>query len=505
VTKTRIYLFLLTVALGVVFCAVAETSASAQIFTTLVSFDGSNGEAPYGVSLVQGLDGDLYGVTQHGGLYNNGVVFKVTTAGSLITLYSFCAKTNCPDGNSPEAPLLQATDGNFYGTTVSGGAKGRGTVFRITPEGVLTTLYSFCPKLPCKDGDVPFGALVEGSDGYLYGTTVGQGSPRYGTVFRITPTGVLTTLYNFCARATCPDGNEPSAGVIQASDGNFYGTTVLGGSYTNCPGEASGCGTIFKITPSGKLTTIHKFCAQTKCTDGREPDAPLVQTADGNFYGTTAGGGVNGDFGTVFKMTTAGKVTTLYSFCSQVNSLGYCSDGAVPLSALVQGPDGNFYGTTYVGGAASPYCGSGNGCGTVFSITPSGVLTTLHSFCTDENCTDGIWSSSAPAQATNGSFYGAAVVGGVNGDGTVFELSMGFGPYVEALPNESKVGKIISILGQGFTGTTAVSFNGTAATFNVVSDTYLTATVPSAATTGLVSVTTPGGVLNSNQAFQVKP
>jgi uncharacterized repeat protein (TIGR03803 family) len=502
-TKSRVYPLLSVAAFTLVISL--AVAASAQTFTTLANFDGSNGEYPYDVSLVQGLDGDLYGVTEEGGLYNSGEVFKVTAAGSLTTLYSFCAKTNCPDGKSPEAPLLQATDGNFYGTTVIGGATQRGTVFKVTAGGDLTTLYSFCPKLPCKDGEFPLGALVEGSDGSLYGTTSGQ--DRYGTVFRITTGGVLTTLYNFCTRATCPDGDAPGTGVIRASDGNFYGTTTLGGSYTNCPGglEASGCGTIFKITPTGKLTTIYKFCAQVKCTDGEEPDAPLVQAADGNFYGTTAGGGVNGDFGTVFKMTTAGKITTLYSFCSQINSLGYCADGSLPLSALVQGPDGNFYGTTYTGGAGSPNCTSGNGCGTVFSITPSGVLTTLHSFCTDENCTDGIWSSSAPAQATNGNFYGASVVGGADGDGTVFELSMGFGPFVEALPNEGKVGRIIKILSQGLTGTTAVSFNGIAATFNVESDTYLTATVPSGATTGTVTVTTPTGVLSSNQQFQVEP
>ena len=289
-------------------------------------------------------------------------------AQTLTTLYSFCSQTNCADGSMPEAGLVQATDGNFYGTTSGYGSSGLGTVFKITPSGTLTTLHSF----DFSDGAHPSAGLIQATDGNFYGTA-GAGANSHGTIFKITPSGRLSTLYSFCPQyPNCPDGSDPSAGLIQATDGNFYGTTVDGGA--NC--EPVGCGTVFKITPSGTLITLYSFCSQTNCADGANPYAGLIQATDGNFYGTTSGF-ATGTNSTVFKITPSGTLTTLYTFCSQPN----CADGSNLHAGLIQATDGNFYGTTVYGGA--------NGDGTVFKITPNGTEAVLYSFCSQANCTDG--------------------------------------------------------------------------------------------------------------------
>jgi uncharacterized repeat protein (TIGR03803 family) len=173
-----------------------------------------------------------------------------------------------------------------------------------------------------------------------------------------------------------------------------------------------------------------------------------------------------------------------------------------PTASPIQATDGNLYGTTFFGGNLS--CDSRYGCGTVFRIEPTGALTTLHSFC-DPPCNDGAWPLAGLIQATDGTFYGAASSGGSMGDGTIFSLSMGLAPFLAFVQDYGKVGQTGGILGQGFTGTTGVSFNGTSATFTVISDTYLTATVPAGATTGYVTVATPSGTLTSNVPFHVIP
>jgi uncharacterized repeat protein (TIGR03803 family) len=266
--------------------------------TTLYSFcsegivtcnDGSNPEG----GLVQASNGYFYGTTYAGGLNGSGTVFWVT-AGTEDTIYSFCSQSNCTDGGYPEDALVLGSDGNFYGTTSGVGNNGNyvnGTVFKITPAGVLTTLYSFCSQPNCTDGKSPFAALVQASNGNFYGTTNEGGANGAGTVFKITPAGVLTTLYSFCSKTNCTDGEYPDDGLMQASDGNFYGTTSNGGS--------GRYGTLFEITPAGALTTLYNFCSKTNCTDGAIPVAGLVQTSNGTFYGTTAEGGVNGR-GTIF-------------------------------------------------------------------------------------------------------------------------------------------------------------------------------------------------------------
>jgi len=463
------------------FCISAAIASPAQTFTTLHNFDGTDGAVPTFVSLVQGVDENFYGTTAEGGANNDGTVFKITPTGTLTTLHSF----DSTDGQLPYAGLIQAANRNFYGTTIGGGANGYGTVFKITPAGGLTTLYSFCAQTNCVDGRTPTGALALGTDGNFYGITGYGGTncttPPWvgcGTVFKITPAGKLTTLYSFCAQTNCTDGFYPGASLVQATDGNFYGTTGYGGT--------NSYGTVFKITPGGTLTTLHSF----DLTDGESPSAPLIQATDGNLYGTAYYGGANdnciyGTCGTVFKITPGGTLTTLHSFDS--------TDGANPEAPLVQATDGNFYGTTDFGGA--------NGDGTIFQITPAGTVTTLHSF----DSTDGDIPDDGLVQATDGNFYGTANFGGTNGDGTVFSLSTGLGPFVETQPSSGKVGAATIILGTNLTGTTSVSFNGTAATFTVVSSSEITTTVPTGATTGKVSVTTPTRTLKSNVAFRVTP
>jgi uncharacterized repeat protein (TIGR03803 family) len=301
----------------------------------------------------------------------------------------------------------------------------------------------------------------------------------------MTPNGAVTVLYSFCAQPNCTDGYFPTAGLAQGTDGNFYGTTSQGGE--NCPGN--GCGTVFKITPTGTLKTLYLFAD----TDGAYPFAGLILGTDGNFYGTTSAGGAYGG-GTVFRITPAGALTTIYSFCIQST----CNDGEGPwYGDLLQATDGNFYGTTSAGGA--------NGNGTIFSLTPSGTLTTLHSFAE----TEGSEPYYGLLQATNGTFYGTTEFGGdldcnhSSGCGTFFGLDVGLHPFVAFVRNSGKVGQTGGILGQGFTGTTSVSLNGLPAAFTVKSDTFITATVPPGATSGFVTVVTPSGTLTSNVPFRV--
>jgi len=221
-----------------------------------------------------------------------------------------------------------------------------------------------------------------------------------------------------------------------------------------------------------------------------------VQGTDGNFYGTTSGGGTHSELGTIFKITPTGTLTTLYNFCA----LNNCTDGINPYFGVIQASDGNFYGTTFSGGSNAL-----NGYGTIFKITPAGALTTLYTFCPQSGCSDSRTPYGGLVQATNGIFYGTACCGGTSDDGTVFSLSVGLGPFVTTQPGSGKVGTAVNIFGSNLTGATAVSFNGTAAAFTVVSNSEIRTSVPNGATTGKIKVTTAHGVLQSNKAFKVIP
>jgi uncharacterized protein (TIGR03437 family) len=285
-------------------------------------------------------------------------MFKFTPGGTLTTLYSFCSLSGCADGATPYSALLQASDGNFYGTTSTRGKSlFGGTIFKITPGGALTTLYSFCSLAGCADGERPVGGLIQASDGNFYGTaSEGGGFNGAGTVFKITPSGVLTTLYSFCSQAGCTDGAFPVTGLIQGSDGNFYGTTSVGGT------QLSG-GTIFKVTSGGALATLYVFCSQAGCSDGGDPEGALVQASDGSLYGTTYG--ANSGPGTVFRITENGTLTTLTSFGA----------GEGSAAALIQASDGNLYGTTEGGGTnLCQMNGVSVGCGTVLKLVPASAM-----------------------------------------------------------------------------------------------------------------------------------
>jgi uncharacterized repeat protein (TIGR03803 family) len=462
--------------------------AHAQTYTKLVDFDGPDGLNPSYVSLVQGRDGNLYGTTSSGGMECCGTVFSITPGGELSTINCFAPppSNNCSVGANPWGGLVLGTDGYFYGTTF-----GYATVFKTNSMGQLTMLY-FLFQAPYY-GDDPVGALVQASDGNFYGTTSEGGSYGKGTIFGITPAGTVTTLYSFCSQPNCSDGSYPYAPLIQSNNGELYGTTTLNGN-SGCVGSY-GCGTLFKITLDGEFTTLHTFCSEPNCADGANPYGALLQGPDGNLYGTTANGGSShcgGGCGTIFKITPSGKLTTTYTFCTS----NVCPDGANPSGGLILATDGNFYGTTQGGGDHNCQCG------TVFEITPEDTLTTLHAFGFSP---DGSVPMGGLLQATDGNFYGTTYYGGVNRDGTVFKLSAGLGPFVSFVRGYGRVGQTGGILGQGFTGTTSVELNGTPTNFKVVSDTYLTATVPPGATTGYVTVTTPTGVLTSNVPFHVIP
>jgi uncharacterized repeat protein (TIGR03803 family) len=485
-------------------CTVGVIHAPAQTFSTLLTFDGSNGANPDYVSLFQGTDGNLYGTAAAGGSTANcsggcGTVFKISSAGQLTVLHDFCSSANCgtsedPDGEFPKAGVIQALDGNFYGTTWGSSITGFGSVFKMTPSGTLTTLYTFCSATNCTDGYWPTAPVVQGTDGDFYGTTTSGGTGfenSGGTVFKITSSGALTTLYSFCSKTNCADGMNPEAGLVQASDGNFYGTTNQGGTNSVCAG---GCGTVFRITPAGKLTTLHNFCSEANCADGSNPVAGLIQGTDGNLYGTTFAGGVNGSGG-IFKFSLSGTLSVFYSFCAESN----CTDGGTAYAPLLQASDGNFYSTTYYGGAT--------GEGVIYRITRAKKLTVLYNFnSVNANPVSGL------LQDTSGKFYGTSFNGAGNtnclysgGCGTVYSLSTGLGPFVETDPSYGRVGSTIIIIGTNLTGATAVSFNGAAAAFKVVSSSEITATVPSTAKTGIVSVTTPSGTLKTVLGFKVTP
>jgi uncharacterized repeat protein (TIGR03803 family) len=491
---------LLTLALA---CAALTLSlavrAEAQTVTSLYSFcsqtnctDGNGSTAP----LVQGTDGNLYGETTFGGgsVGNSacgsigcGTIFKIAPQGNLTAVYAFCLSSSpCPDGSGPAGGLVLATDGNFYGVTSGGGANNYGTVFKITSAGKLTTLHTFNNA----DGWVAQGTgLIQAANGNFYGTTFYGGANGEGTVFEITPSGTFTSLYSFPSDTQCSFCTGPN-GLTQGADGNIYGTTQGGGVTDNCNAASTG-GTFFQLTPTGTLTTLAVFCRLT----GFRPNSTLVQAANGNFYGTTALGGVSthSDQGTVYEITSAGSITSLYSFCLQTD----CPDGKTPVG-LAQGTDGNFYGMTQLANADYK--------GTIYEITPVDQFTTLHTFTpTNGNFIGGSTATGPMLLHTNGTFFGLTDLGGKHGRGTVFSLAAGLRPFVRTIPTSGTVGTNVIILGTNLNGATAVSFNGTAATFKVVSASEVTASVPGGATSGTVTVTTSGGKkLKSGAAFQVK-
>jgi|GEM_PF-763418 len=377
--------------LAVAFLIVVAPQAHGQTLESLHSFSASwgpsSGGGNYPTELAQGADGALFGITAYGGTSGLGTAFRMTTSGDAFnTLVTF----NNANGESPQG-LMQARDGGFYGTTYRGGASNLGTVFKMTSTGALITLVDFCGTNganPCEDG------LVEASDGNLYGTTSQGGTSNLGTVFRITTNGAFIKLVDF----NVSNGANPYAGLMQASDGNLYGTTFYGGT--------NDYGTVFQMTTNGTLTTLVSF--KGTYPNGFHPFAGLVEGKDGNLFGTTYRGGAGG-LGTVFKVTTNGALTTLVSF----NGSNTNGNGAAPVAKLLCGADGNLYGTTAEGGT--------NASGTLFRLTTNGVLTTLAAF----NRRNGAYPRAGLVQAGDGNLYGTTFYGGTNGGGgTLFRFVM---------------------------------------------------------------------------------
>jgi uncharacterized repeat protein (TIGR03803 family) len=462
----------------------AAIPAYAQKYSVVYDLGNRTGDPiwPSG-SLAQGTDGALYGQSTSGGAYGLGTVFKITPSGEMRVLYDFCPQAFC--GIQPQGGLTLRPDGHFIGTTQYGGLNGSGTIFDISQTGSLTVLHSFTSST---DGDSPEEPPIYGADGHFYGTTpYGGGSKAScGTIYRISGAvgGFLQVLHHFhqtdgCQRAT----------LVLGADGNFYGTTEIGGTFDD--------GVVFKMTPAGMVTVLHSLDG---VNDGYDPIAPLFQGSDGNFYGTTQNTG--GSPGNVFQITPAGTFTVLYK-------LNGTTDGAHPWAGVVQATDGNFYGAAAIAGSINnTNCFSDSGCGTLFQVTPGGSFSVLYNF----DYTTGFYSL-APFQHTNGELYGNTVHGGTGtnqacgqyGCGVLYSWNAGLPAFVSLIPYAGKVGSTIGFLGQGFTSSSSVSFNGTPATATVVSGTYLRATVPSGATTGFVTVTTSSGTLTSNKQFIVQP
>ena len=363
------------------------TVTSAVPVDVLHSFQGpGKGDGGWPVSgLVQANDGNFYGTTYGGGTVNDGTVFKLDNSGALTILYSFPGA----EGGAPAGNLIQGSDGDLYGTTYYGGASGLGggTVFKTDLSGSVTVLHSFVQS--GADGTDPYAGLVQAKDGYFYGTTFFGGAANAGTTFKMDASGNVTSLHSFSGT----DGAAPYAGLIQAADGNFYGTTYYGGS------SGLGNGAVYRMDASGAVTVLHGF----SWPDGELPFGGVIQASDGNFYGTTLAGGAWGS-GTVFKIDPAGHLTVLHSFSQ--------SDGAGPIGALIQAKDGSLYGTTSGGGALLN--------GTIFKMDLLGNLTVLHSF----SGSDGANPYAGVVQGTDGNLYGTTQYGGAAGIGVVFRLDL---------------------------------------------------------------------------------
>ncbi len=435
----------------------------AQSVSTVYSFAGQNSSGfPNYVTLTQGRDGNLYGTT-FGSSKTTGTVFKMKITGAtahVSTIYTFGS-----DGSNPLGGLTLATDGNFYGTTFYGGASNVGVLFKLSPRGTYTVLHEFVGG---SDGASPVAPPVEASDGNLYGATMGTGFAS--TVYKYTINGgTYSTIYDFSSA----NGEAVQGPLIEGSNGHLYGAAFLGG--------LNGfCGTLFELTKTGSLVWSYEF----PCGSGGQSPWALTQTDSGTFYGATFEGGGQLNCGSIFEVGPTGNVSILYAVQSY-------ADGCNPETALTSGTDGNLYGII-------PFSGKHDG-GTLFRVTQSGDFDLLNSFGASGNTP-----LAAPMQDTNGIFYGTTSSGGKYNSGTIYSYNAGLAPFVTFVLSVGKVGQSAQILGQGFTGTTSVTFNGVPATsFKVVSDTYMTAVVPADATTGPVVVTTPGGKLTSNVSFRI--
>jgi uncharacterized repeat protein (TIGR03803 family) len=373
--------------------ALPRLACADAVETTLASFDGTNGHYPT-QGLLLASDGNFYGTTPSYGV-DYGTVFRITPTGTLTTIYRF---SGLADESNPLAALIQGSDGNLYGTTAGGVSPQYGTVFKCTLDGTLTTLFTFTydPTTDTfPDGNAPEAALVEGTDGNFYGTTAGGGSSGYGTIFKMSPAGDLLDSFPVSG---FPSIAFPNAPLVLGTDGAFYSTSYNGGG-------GLGSGAVYQFSAAGVVTVLHGF---NDTPDGNVPNGGLVLGSDGNFYGTTEYGGTS-HLGTVYRISPAGTYEELISFDN--------SNGQQPFGQMIQATDGNFYGTTLGGGS--------HGDGTVFQLTPAGVLTTVYNFTfSGSGDTDGAGPKGTLVQGADRRLYGTTQDGGLYGLGTVFALDL---------------------------------------------------------------------------------
>ena len=448
---------------GVVAVVLLAGFVPAQTYSDLFNFLGASGCCPsYPGILAQGQDGNLYGTTQSGGTHGYGTVFVVNPiAGTIATLYNF----DITHGEYPQAGLAMGFDGNFYGTTYQGGSTPAGVIFKITPAGALTVLYNFTNTT---DGAYPRQPPIPAPDGNLYGIT---GNGTNYVVYRLTPSGTFTPI------ATPPGYSY--APLLLGNDGKLYGVTNYGGTYNG--------GTIFQVTLSKKptLKIIHSF----EATSGSNPMGVLLQASDGKLYGTTPNAGTSSG-GVVFQCTTGGAYKVLHNFATLPGTEGYG-----PTAGLVQGSDGFLYGVNPLGG--------GTGYGTLFKINTTGTtFAVLYNFA---KATGGN-PDSTPILHTSGKIYGMTSGGGTYNQGVFYSFDNGLKAFASIFVIWSgKVGTSVGILGQGFSNATGVKFGTGAGTFVAASDTFMTATVAAGATTAAATVLEPGGNLVTPQKFKVLP
>jgi uncharacterized repeat protein (TIGR03803 family) len=392
--------------------AVSNARASVQSynFQLLYSFTGGTDGATPLAGLIMDSQGNLYGTAYTGGSEGWGTVYKISTTGQQSVLYSF---TGAADGGAPSGPLVMDSQGNLYGTTQYAGSStcnapfGCGTVFKLSPTGALSVLYTFTGVNG--DGESPTAGVVLDANGNLYGVTPYGGATGNGMVFKVSPSGKETILYGFTGGN---DGGLPDAGLTIDAQGDVYGTTAF-------DGFCSECGTVFEISAAGKETTLYNF--HSSATDGGFPKGTLLLDGKGNVYGTTAGGGANGS-GTVFKLDSSGNETVLYSF-GATNS----GDGQNPTGTLLMDASGNLYGTTQNGGTSS----GGYQLGTVFELSSAGAESVLYGFPMNStgcpNYPNGAYPIGGLVSDSKGDIYGTAEEGGssadCSGNGSVFELS----------------------------------------------------------------------------------
>ncbi len=465
---------------ALVFTLLLPVPAQGQTPTTIYTFAGGGPGNPQNNSVAQGRDGNFYFTTCIP-LSINSVLFNISASGQLSTVY---VPTNCSYG------VTLGTDGNLYSTTGNNDGAGGlyGSVYKVTPAGTATTLHTFTNGA---DGSYPYWPPIQGTNGIFYGTT--QAQIANSTAYSVTSSGTFTTLHTF----TGSDGQNVN-GLVQGSDGNFYGSSQSGG--------ANNLGVVYKMTSAGAVTVLHSFAG----SDGAVGRWDLIQAKDGNFYGVTLNGGTNGG-GVLYKITSTGTYTVLYNF-PYTGTNQYTTP--FPYSGVIQATNGLLYGVT--GNLGGPWA-----FGSIYSFnTATSTFTTLYNF---TGGTDGGQPFGPLLQHTDGLLYGTTYVGGnvsgsdycntvesdpglvgVGGCGTVFTFNIGAKAFINLQSTSGKVGSTVGIFGQGFSSSSVVKFNGVKATKVTLSGTtYITATVPTGATTGKVTVATGSTTLTSTQTYTV--